>query len=160
MPVGSRCVSLACLPGDECEGLRGRICDVSCEPRLLCTHSFRKLTTHRRPDTAVLAELKATLRHPQRILPQHSTLTACSKPNVADNAKVSRSPFLEGVGWWANGVWEECQFRMPSFGADISLSVRCSMQRKRHLWLRVKDISHIYPLLRGLPHQEKHHSLQ
>ena len=59
--LGSRCVSLACLPGDECEGLRGRVCGVSCEPRLLCTHSFRKLTTHRRPSPLSSAELKAML---------------------------------------------------------------------------------------------------
>ena len=46
VPVGSRCVSLACLPGDECEGLRGRVFGVSCAPRLPCNHGFRKCPTH------------------------------------------------------------------------------------------------------------------
>ena len=41
-----RCVSLACLPGDECEGLRGRVFGVSGAPRLPCNHGFRKCPTH------------------------------------------------------------------------------------------------------------------
>ena len=35
-----------CLPGDECEGLRGRVFGVSGAPRLPCNHGFRKCPTH------------------------------------------------------------------------------------------------------------------